>query len=79
MKRCKPCAISYVKAFDTDAFSPLVVPEDPPVKRQRRSKIVPWAPESDVEAIYRRRANAKMWLGIGLALVVFALAVYALS
>lgn len=87
-RRCKACAVDYLRSFETDRFetqaqiTPIVLSEEriqeiqnksssclPPVPREVRA----WS-----ETEYRRRNNVKMWVGIGLILLVFTLVLWAL-
>jgi hypothetical protein len=90
IKRCRACALDYLKQWDTDRFelqaqnTPIVLDfSDEEIKRWQEMseksiprvprKVTPWS-----ETDYRRRSNFKMWCGIGLALVIFTLVLWAL-
>ncbi len=89
-RRCKACAVDYLRQFTTDRFEtqiqnePLVIDlseehiEEIQQMSDRSLPPVPRHVKPWSETEYRRRNNLKMWCGIGLLLLIFTLVLWAL-
>jgi hypothetical protein len=89
-KRCKACAVNYLRQYSTDYFE-LQVKDEPIVLDFSEEEIRRWQEMSPrslpkvprtvrrwSETDYRRRSNRKMYAGIVLALVILGLVGWAL-
>src|SRR5690348_1483409 len=85
IKRCRACALDYLRQWDTDRFE-LSVQNKPIVLEFSEEEIKRWQDMSErsipkvprtvrpwSETDYRRRSNRKMWCGIALILVILCL------
>jgi hypothetical protein len=89
-KRCKACAVDYLRQFETDRFE-AQIQNEPLVLDFSQEEIDRWTTMSDSklppvkrnvrmwsETDFHRKNNRKMWCGIALSLVILGLVAWAL-